>query len=84
MGFGEFGIAKSWVLYVFFKGKYRFLSGLSTRSARGRNTMQFAVCGPYKGPRTFLVYTLAPKYLYRDYFKAKVYTIWAHGMLGTV
>ena len=28
-----------------------------------------------KGPCTQLVKTLAPKYLYRDYFKAKVYTI---------
>ena len=28
------------------------------------------------------IYTLAPKYLYRDYFKAKVYTIWVHGPLG--
>ena len=30
-----------------------------------------------------IAYTLAPKYLYRDYFKAKVYTIWVHGLLGT-
>ena len=28
--------------------------------------------GTSKGPYTQLVYTLAPKYLYRDYFKAKV------------
>ena len=35
-----------------------------------------------KGPWTQIVYTLAPKYLYRDYIKAKVYTIWAHGPLG--
>ena len=27
------------------------------------------------------VYTLAPKYLYRNYIKAKVYTIWVHGPL---
>ena len=26
---------------------------------------------------------MAPKYLYRDYFKDKVYTIWVHGPLGT-
>ena len=25
------------------------------------------------------VYTLAPEYLFRDYFKAEVYTIWVHG-----
>ena len=31
-----------------------------------------------------LVYTWAPKYLRRDYFKAQVYTIWAHGPLGEV
>ena len=35
-----------------------------------------------KGPCTQIVYALAPKYLYRDYFKAKVYTVWAHGPLG--
>ena len=35
-----------------------------------------------KGPCTQIVYTLAPKYLHRYYFKAKVYTaytIWVHG-----
>ena len=26
--------------------------------------------------------SMYPKYLYRDYFKAKVYTIWVHGPLG--
>ena len=35
-----------------------------------------------KGPCTQTVYTLAPKYLNRDYFKAKVYTISLHGTLG--
>ena len=35
-----------------------------------------------KGPCTQIVDTLAPKYLCRDYFKAKVYTIWVHGLLG--
>ena len=35
-----------------------------------------------KGPCTQIVYTLALKYLYRDYIKAKVYAIWAHGPLG--
>ena len=28
------------------------------------------------------MYALAPKYVYRDYFKAKVYTIWVHGPSG--
>ena len=38
---------------------------------------------PYpKGPCTQIVYTLGPTYLYREYFKAKVYTIWVHGPLG--
>ena len=32
-----------------------------------------------KGPYTHIVYTLAPMYLYRDYFKANVYTIGVHG-----
>ena len=35
-----------------------------------------------KGPCTQIVYTLVPMYLYREYFKAKVYTIWVHGPLG--
>ena len=35
-----------------------------------------------KGPCTQIVDTLAPKYPNRDYFKAKVYTIWVHGPLG--
>ena len=35
-----------------------------------------------KGPCTHIVYTLVPKYIYRDYCKAKVYTIWVHGPLG--
>ena len=35
-----------------------------------------------KGPCTQIAYTLAPKHLYRDYFKAKVYTVWVHGPLG--
>ena len=34
------------------------------------------------GPCAQMVYTLAPKYLYRDYIKANVYTIWVHGPLG--
>ena len=31
------------------------------------------------GPCAQIVYTLALKYLCRDYIKAKVCTIWAHG-----
>ena len=31
-----------------------------------------------------IVYTLGPKYLHWDYFKAKVHTIWAHGPLGQI
>ena len=34
------------------------------------------------GPCTHIVYTLAPKYPNRDYFKAKVYAVWVHGPLG--
>ena len=37
-----------------------------------------------KGPCTQIVYTLGPMYLYREYFKAKVYPIWVHGPLGPV
>ena len=47
-----------------------------------------------EGPCTHIVYTLGPKYLYSDYFKARVYiyiyiyiyiythTAWIHGPLG--
>ena len=35
-----------------------------------------------ESPSTQIMYTLAPKYLYRDHFKAKVYTIWVPGPLG--
>ena len=46
-------------------------------------------CGgrvPFKALRVHVPksykYTLAPMYLYREYFKAQVYTVWAHGSLG--
>ena len=29
-----------------------------------------------------LVDTLIQKYLYRDYFKAELYTVWVHGPVG--
>ena len=49
------------------------------------STKLFKALGSYpKGPCTQIVYTLAPKYLYSDYFKDKVYTIWVHGPLGFV
>ena len=35
-----------------------------------------------KGPCAQIANTLALKYLYRAYFKAKVYTIWVHGPLN--
>ena len=35
-----------------------------------------------EGPCTQIVYTLAPMYLYKEYFKANVYTIWVHGPSG--
>ena len=34
-----------------------------------------------KGSCAQIVYTLGPMYLYREYFKANVYTIWVHGPL---
>ena len=37
-----------------------------------------------KGPCTQIVDTLAQKYLYGEYFKGKVYTIWVHGPLGLI
>ena len=40
-------------------------------------------CYP-KGPCTQIIDTLAPKYPNRDYFKANVYTIWAHGSPAVV
>ena len=35
-----------------------------------------------KAPCAPIVHTLALKYPSRDYSKAKVYTIWVHGLLG--
>ena len=32
-------------------------------------------------PKQYILW-LAPMYLYREYFQAKVYTIWAHAPLG--
>ena len=37
-----------------------------------RRLIEGTVANP-KGPGAQIVYTLAPKYLYRDYFEAKVY-----------
>ena len=37
-----------------------------------------------KGPSIHIVYTLALKYLYRDYIKAKVFTSWVHGPSGFI
>ena len=38
----------------------------------------------FKGPCTQKIFTLGPRYLYRDYFKAKVHSIWVHGPVGEV
>ena len=45
--------------------------------------MQASTLSFPKGPCAQRVYTLALTYLYRDYSKAEVYTIWAHGPLGS-
>ena len=57
-----------------------FPETVSPQIARGRTSKR---CGlihlvyPLKGSSTQIVYALAPKYLYRDHFKAKVYTtVW--------
>ena len=42
----------------------------------------FEPTGYPKGPCSQEVYTLAPMYPYRDYFKINVYSIWVHGPLG--
>ena len=47
---------------------------------RGRQEFLDAFTSP-KGTCTQTVYTSAPKYLYRDYFKANAYTVWVHGPL---
>ena len=60
-------------------------SGFGIWNLRGYCNFDLGVWGVFpKGPCTQIVYTLAPKYLYRDYFKAKVYTIWVHGPLGGI
>ena len=64
---------KVWhALRVPFKGSFK---GSYNGSTRG---LGFRV---FKGPCTQIVYTLAPKYLYRDYFQANVFTLWVHGPL---
>ena len=56
-----------------------------TSGARSGSFRGFTFKDKYpKGPCTQIVYTLALKYLYRDYIKANVYTIWVHGPLGVV
>ena len=57
--------------------------GSSKDKVQRRARLDAFFLGPVfpKGPCAQLVYTLAPKYPHRDYFKAKVYTIWAHGPL---
>ena len=62
--------------------RLRFLPlGACQEEAAGLRQILDATRTP-KGPCTQIVYTLAPKYLNRGYFKAKVYTIWVHGPLG--
>ena len=41
-----------------------------------RTSLARAWCPFPQGPCTQIAYTSAPKYLKKDYFKAKVYTIW--------
>ena len=59
------------------------VQGLGVQGLRGLGFREFRWKPLPKGPCTQRVYTLAPKYLDRDYFKAKVYTIWVHGPLGS-
>ena len=45
---------------------------------------KFILFSPWllESPVTQRVYTLGPMYLYRDYFKVKVYAVWVYGPLG--
>ena len=52
----------------------------SSRQLGSANKQSLTRSSP-KGPCARIVYTLAPRYPYTDYFKAKVYTIWVHGPL---
>ena len=65
-----------WILSLSFL-KVFWLSGSGFRWVWGSGFSVYP-----KGPCTQRGYTLAPKYLYRDYSKAKVCTIWVHGPLG--
>ena len=56
------------------------------KASKAQNLPKSAPQNPHltdpKGPCTQIVYTSGPMYRYREYFKAKVYTIWVHGPLG--
>ena len=71
----------SWVVGFSFLGSFFFVkAGADSRGVLERSHSRDPLRNPCrkpfpKGPCTQIVYPLAPKYLYRDYFKAKVYTI---------
>ena len=55
--------------------------GTSARAPPGKVPAGLSEASP-KGPCTHIAYTLGPMCLYREYFKANVYTILVHGALG--
>ena len=65
------------------KGPEPFVVVFSLRGAKIQLTVYNTSNSYPKGPCAQIVSTLGPMYL-RQYFKAKVYTIWIHGPLGVV
>ena len=61
-----------------------YIQTLSQRpeSAAGQKTLQIPKAPRVYVPNFLIALLLVPKYLYRDYFEAKVYTIGVHRSLG--
>ena len=65
--------------YYYYCCCYDSASGYDCDEDGPRNSDPFLLVPFLTGPYPQMVYTLAPKYPYKGYFKAKVYTTWVHG-----
>ena len=84
LGLGGCGLTLLGFFQVGRSGLQALFTGLLNQNkAASASPCRRLASEPYnpKGPCTQIGYTLAPKDLYRDYFRAKVYNIWAHGPL---
>ena len=80
---GKYHVAKEFLLW-FSKGVRRVFSKKGCRRDFRGSKYDGSLAGYPKGSCTQIVYTLAPKCLYRDDFGAKVSTIGVHGPLRLV